>query len=222
MARRTKEEASLTRAKLLDAAELVFLEKGVSSASLNEIALRAGATRGAVYWHFRDKLDLFYAMLERVTLPMEHAAYSCEPESTPLEGLECVRNMISTVLKQVERDDRTCRVFEILLNKVEYVGELSAIRERNSVAMMRFGKRIEECLRVAQCQQKTCTSIELAGSALALRAMVDGLIRSWLLSRGAFELERLGISALNAYLVGLGFEVDACSNKPGSVKVMRQ
>ena len=71
MARRTKENAIATRSSLIDAAEQVFCEKGVSRASLSDIAQAAGATRGAIYWHFKDKLDLFGAMMDRVTLPLE-------------------------------------------------------------------------------------------------------------------------------------------------------
>ncbi|MBY0410356.1 MAG: TetR family transcriptional regulator, partial [Burkholderiaceae bacterium] len=57
MARRTKEDANATRTRLIDAAESVFLQKGVSRASLNDIARAAGTTRGAIYWHFKDKVD---------------------------------------------------------------------------------------------------------------------------------------------------------------------
>ena len=71
MARKTKEDAEITRGRLLDAAEQVFYERGVSGASLADVAQCAGLTRGAVYWHFKDKLDLFDAMLQRVTLPIE-------------------------------------------------------------------------------------------------------------------------------------------------------
>lgn len=71
MARRTKKDALLTRSALLDAAECLFQERGVSRTSLADIARAAGVTRGAVYWHFKDKADLFGAMLERVTLPLE-------------------------------------------------------------------------------------------------------------------------------------------------------
>ena len=71
MARRTKEDADATRQALLDAAEAVFYAKGVGRASLAEIAQAAGATRGAIYWHFKDKVDLFNAMMDRVTLPLE-------------------------------------------------------------------------------------------------------------------------------------------------------
>ena len=50
--RRTKEDAQLTREVLLDAAEVLFAQRGVSRTSLQEIAKAAGMTRGAVYWHF--------------------------------------------------------------------------------------------------------------------------------------------------------------------------
>ena len=46
MVRRTKEDAVATRNSLLDAAERVFYDKGVSRASLGDIAQAAGATRG--------------------------------------------------------------------------------------------------------------------------------------------------------------------------------
>lgn len=54
MARRTKEEAEETRIQILDAAERVFYDKGVSRASLAEIASDAGVSRGAIYWHFEN------------------------------------------------------------------------------------------------------------------------------------------------------------------------
>ena len=57
MVRRTKEDAVATRNSLLDAAERVFYDKGVSRASLGDIAQAAGATRGAIYWHFKDNAD---------------------------------------------------------------------------------------------------------------------------------------------------------------------
>ena len=62
MVRRTKEEAQETRNRILDAAERVFVERGVGRSSLNEIATAAGVTRGAIYWHFQDKADVFNAM----------------------------------------------------------------------------------------------------------------------------------------------------------------
>ena len=77
MPRRTKPDALATRCKLLDTAEHLFHLEGVSGTSLQDIALHAGSTREAIYWHFKDKAELFNAMMERVMLPME-AAFSIE------------------------------------------------------------------------------------------------------------------------------------------------
>ena len=71
MARRTKMEAEQTREQIIDAAEELFLTRGVARATLEQIAQAAGVTRGAIYWHFRDKDDLFEAMQARAALPQE-------------------------------------------------------------------------------------------------------------------------------------------------------
>lgn len=83
MARRTKEEAQATRVQILDAAERVFHAQGVSRASLAEVAKEAGVSRGAIYWHFENKIDLFQAMLERLRLPLEELARASESEDEP-------------------------------------------------------------------------------------------------------------------------------------------
>ena len=74
MARRTKAEAQATRNALIDAAERLFDSQGVSRTSLQDIAQAAGATRGAIYWHFKDKADLFNAMMERATAHLDDMA----------------------------------------------------------------------------------------------------------------------------------------------------
>ena len=129
MARRTKEDAVATRNGLIDAAEQVFREKGVSRASLSDIAQAAGATRGAIYWHFKDKVDLFNAMMDRVTLPLEQGYGEFESSTCP-DPVQRLRAVMALVLRGVASDERTRRVFEIALYKVEYVSELVGVRDR--------------------------------------------------------------------------------------------
>jgi len=109
MARRTKVDADATRQALLDAAERVFYERGVARASLAEIAQAAGATRGAIYWHFKDKVDLFNAMMDRVTLPLEVACGIDAPVSTE-DPLGRVRGMVQQLLEVMVNDPHTRRV----------------------------------------------------------------------------------------------------------------
>lgn len=75
--RRTKEDSEKTRTAILLAAEELFLEKGVSHTSLEQIARAAGVTRGAVYWHFQNKAHLFNEMLNQVRLPPEQLTGAC-------------------------------------------------------------------------------------------------------------------------------------------------
>ncbi|MDS7773050.1 TetR family transcriptional regulator, partial [Klebsiella oxytoca] len=55
MARKTKQQALETRQHILDVALRLFSQQGVSSTSLAAIAKAAGVTRGAIYWHFKNK-----------------------------------------------------------------------------------------------------------------------------------------------------------------------
>lgn len=57
--RKTKEDAELTRQQLLKAAFQLFLENSYDRTSLEEICKRAEVTRGAAYWHFKNKYEIF-------------------------------------------------------------------------------------------------------------------------------------------------------------------
>jgi AcrR family transcriptional regulator len=62
------------REALLEAAAEVFAQRGYRDASVDEIAVRAGYSKGAVYWHFAGKDDLFFALLdERVDRPIRES-----------------------------------------------------------------------------------------------------------------------------------------------------
>ena len=58
MARKTKQEAEITRNAILNAAIQVLLTRGIARTHLDDIAREAGLTRGAIYWHFANKADL--------------------------------------------------------------------------------------------------------------------------------------------------------------------
>lgn len=63
--KKTKEKAEETKNKILSCALKLFSEKGFRAAKLSDVAKAAGVTRGAIYWHFKDKNHLFYEILEQ-------------------------------------------------------------------------------------------------------------------------------------------------------------
>ena len=212
MARRTKEEALATRHKLLDAAEHLFQAQGVSRTSLQDIARRAGATRGAIYWHFKDKADLFNAMMERVTLPMEESfdQEGADPQeaadvSANANALDRIRRATVNALKQIVNDTQTRRVFEVATQKVEYVEELQAVRLRHLAVRNGFLKRCEQSIDLASRHTALKLSMPASVAAQGFHALIDGLIQNWLLDPEAFDLLEVGQCVMNVYLGGLGF-----------------
>src|SRR5271167_1311676 len=126
MARKTKVQAADTRERLLDAAEAVFCAHGVAKTSLTTVAAAAGVTRGAVYWHFKDKADLFAAMCQRATLPFDAMLDRVEPQPED-DPLGAVRTLAVATLTRLANDSRTQAVFEVVFDKAELTGELAAI-----------------------------------------------------------------------------------------------
>lgn len=207
MVRRTKAEAEATRNTLLDAAEHLFQVRGVSRTSLNDIAQAAGTTRGAIYWHFKDKADLFNAMMERVTLPFEETM-SCVGKRAALEEgdpLQPMREAIAQALHKTATDEQTRRVFEIATLQVEYSEEMHAVRERHLQVRNQCVQQTADILRAAVKKTGTTLPIPLGSAAIGLHVVIDGLIQNWLLDPGAFDLEVCGARVVNTYLQGLGF-----------------
>jgi len=200
MARNTKEEAQLTRSRLLDAAERMFERHGVSGTSLQDIAAEAGVTRGAIYWHFRDKADLFNAMMERVTLPLEEAGRIGE---AGVRSVAQMRASFIDVLHRIVADAQLQRVFSIAIHKVEYVGELEAVRERHLGVRDECLADVERTLRGAMRRGELPKQVAPRAAALGLHALFDGLLQNWMLDPAGFELVKTGTQVLDAYLRGL-------------------
>lgn len=205
MVRRTKEEALATRHKLLDAAEHLFQAQGVSRTSLQDIARRAGATRGAVYWHFKDKADLFNAMMERVTLPLEQAFQERLGQEGQTDPLARIRSGVGEALVRIASDPQTRRVFEVATHKVEYVDELVEVRRRHLKSRSDFLVQVERGFLAAAQRHGVQLPVSAATAAQGLHAIIDGLIQSWLLESADFDLVTLGQDVVNVYLCGLGF-----------------
>ena len=201
MARRTKQDAQATRDHLLDTAERVFLERGVSRTSLHDLAAAAGVTRGAIYWHFQDKADLFNAMMNRVSLPMEQALdRSADPSVDPLAQL---RALLIGVLEKLVADPQVHRVFEIAMHKVEYVDEMSEVRKRHLAVRNDCMANVTRALSTAMEQRQIAPRMSPADAAIGLHALIDGLIQNWILDPQAFDLRQVGEQVLDAYLRGM-------------------
>lgn len=203
MARCTKEEALATRDRLLDAAECVFAEKGVSRTSLSDIAIAAGVSRGAIYWHFKNKADLFNAMMERTTMPMEDALHQIGHD-TGQDPLDELRRAILDAMQKISTDERTRRVFEVATLKVEYVDELLAVQQRQQRVQAEVLQQTEYSIREGAMRRSVVLNVTPAVAAQGFNALVVGLIHNWLLAPRPGQLITVAETAIDVYLLGLG------------------
>jgi len=206
MARCTKEEAFATHEQLLDAAERVFYEQGVSRTSLQAIAEAAGVSRGAIYWHFKNKADLFSAMMARITLPME-TTLQCIGADDGRDPLEALQHAILDAMKKISSDERTRRVLEVATLKVEYVDELLAVKARQLQTQTEAVQRMALSLQDTGMRQAVMLPVSPLVAAQGLHALVVGLIHTWLLAPQAFALVNVAEVSIRAYLTGLGLTV---------------
>lgn len=200
--RRTKEEAEQTRDQILDAAETLFFERGVAHTSLEQIARAAGVTRGAVYWHFRDKADLFAAMQKRVRLPQEDVLEELAENGTS-DPLETLRESCKGALATIARDERRQRVCCILMHRCEYVEEMGepAMRQlRNKEHMIALLIRIFETAQKLGTLAPRWTPLT---AALGLHGLMHGLISDWVNGTIPHDLAEYGPVCVDGFFAAI-------------------
>jgi TetR/AcrR family acrAB operon transcriptional repressor len=127
MGRKTKEEAEATRRNILRAALDVLSEKGYSRATFVDIAKRIGMTKGAVYWHFKNKPSLLAALMHEMREREEALVAEEISEVTSLDDLKAY--LLSRM--RVLTEDPECRKFGffVLLQMEWSVEVMAAVRE---------------------------------------------------------------------------------------------
>lgn len=202
MVRKTKVEAAMTREQLLDAAERVFRERGVAKTSLAEVAAAAGVTRGAVYWHFRDKADLFGAMCERATLPLDAMLVEATAKTRD-DPLGAVRAVAVLALTRLATDPRAQAVFEVIFHKTEMTGELAEIAGRQERDRCDCLSNVESILEQAVTRGQLPADTDTALATRLLHAYVSGIMRQWVLDKDAYDLAARAPSLVDTIVAGL-------------------
>ncbi|WP_311195329.1 TetR family transcriptional regulator [Suttonella sp. R2A3] len=169
--RRTKAEAEQTRQSLLDAALALFSEQGYESTSLAEIARTAGTTRGAIYWHFKNKADMLNALSEAHTQELFAAI---EPSGDHEKTWDV---LIERLIRLSENmyDNPPHRQFCLLLQQEAQHPDSQAIFTRFETS---WNTLLTSAIRHSQAQHETPQDIDVQWAIFQIGTMMAGIIRN--------------------------------------------
>ena len=184
--RRTPEQAEQTRLKVIDAGLRLFSRHGYSGTTLAMIAKDAGMSRGPIYWHFKNKDELFEAVIAYSQTPLQ-ALVDTARADTP-DPVDRLSSFIMGWFDLLVDDKRHRQSFEILMNKTELTQRMARTvrRERE---LTRAIIELFETL-IGQARQHGLLPEGDPAPALALQTYtyLMGVTQTWLFAPRLFSL----------------------------------
>ncbi len=210
MARRTKEEAQQTRCHIMSTALNLFCSHGLAKTSLTDIARAADLTRGAIYWHFKNKEELFVSLWEELCQPLSHQLDACVAEQEP-NPLGKLRSFLKEVLVKISTNPAHQQMFTIMFNLESLEGEAISLREHMRGQAANFFRDLEITLTNAIRQGQLPKTLDTQRAATLLHCTLDGYIINWL-----HFPERINLTREADFLLDSLFTLIALPNGPAT------
>jgi TetR/AcrR family acrAB operon transcriptional repressor len=189
--RRTKAEAAETRCSIVDAAEKLFFEKGVANSTLDEIATAAGVTRGAIYWHFESKSDLFLELYNAAQLPRVNMTDVDDLDGSGRDPLLVVETMACDWLKMLAQDRQRQRLLSILL-RTNFTEEFKPVMDELEKLDQEHTQHLEAILIEGEKQGCLATNWTPRSASRTFKWLMKGICWDWLLFGQKFDLAEDG------------------------------
>ncbi|WP_322799094.1 TetR/AcrR family transcriptional regulator [Thermoflexus sp.] len=194
-----KQQREETRRRIIEAAFRVFVRKGFKGTSNREIAREAGISPGLIYWYFRNKEDLFQAVVETKSLvfPLQQMAQTMR-EASPREFLSRVMELGAALA----RDPAMNAAMQLLLPEAI---RNERVRRVFVARAVRPGLRaIADYLAVQQAKGLLRPLDPRIGAQLWMGLLLSQILLSRLLRiRSPAPLDRLLAESLEVYLYGV-------------------
>ncbi|WP_320720688.1 acrEF/envCD operon transcriptional regulator [Enterobacter sp. 296B2] len=224
MARKKKEEAQQTRQQLIEAAIGQFATRGVASTTLTDIADAAKVTRGAVYWHFNSKAEIFNAIWEQ-QLPLRDIIRDRLSFSESDDPLLMLREQFITALQYIAHEPRQCALLQILYHKCEFTSDMiseNEIRKRIWFNYDFLRVTLENCI----SQNIISSQVNVELTMIVFHGFFSGIIKNWLMNTDSFNLYQQAPALVDSILATLPVlrvsPRDDYSSAPGNISPRAQ
>jgi TetR/AcrR family fatty acid metabolism transcriptional regulator len=190
-----------TKDKILKAAEHVFAEKGYHATLVDEIAESSETSKGAIYFHFPSKEEIFFALMARfANAVIKEIEEAIAKEKGALAKIESALNrVLSTLVKHK-------RLAKLLLIHGHGLG--SAFEEQRLQIYERFAQVVEKHLEEAVAEG-SIPPLDIEITAHAWLGAISELVIRWLYTGKPEPLERTQPVLTRLFLRGIGAETFA-------------
>lgn len=200
MPRRPRSEQVDVREQLLDAALHEFSTRGYHDATVDDVAARAGVSKGAVYWYFDNKLALLMAIyrreIGRLTARLgEVAGDEGRPAVARLESL-----IVTGLVYYADHPDLGNLVKVMLLPGSRELGDEIAGVAREEY---RRGREMVDVLFEQAARQGDVDPSKAAVAGSMLMALLDGLMFQWAIDPDAVPLREMAPAVARSALEGI-------------------
>jgi TetR/AcrR family acrAB operon transcriptional repressor len=199
--KKTKEEAALTRQALLDAALKTFCKKGYSGTSLETVAKEAGMTRGAIYWHFKNKFQLLTAVImmayEKAKVRVDRVLQS------PQGPLQKIRRLLRELFLIVAEEKEFKVIEEVLLFKVEKKKELKRLYDEHMEKVKEMKEILKRLVEEGIAAGEFDDGIAPDTVVVAMLSYVGGIKTAWLSDRTSFSTKENAQNLADIFINGI-------------------
>lgn len=196
--RQTKAEMALTREALLDAAETLFWEQGAVNTAVLDIARTAGLTRGAFYYHFKDKAAVFEALLARARAHEVDLPVGVDGDDS--DALDTLRAFCLGVLERFVEDRVRQRMFGIVMQRRDALGDLEPLAQERRDEICRSSHAYQRLLERAASGGRLSPAWTPQIAATTLYSTLMGLLDQWLRAPERFDVCSVGVACINQLL----------------------
>ena len=204
MVRRTKEEAEQTRDAILDSALDVFYEKGFSRTTFDEIAKRINLTKGAIYWHFRNKVDLLAMLMKKKFSEKHQKTWEGYPKPKTLKELRKLFEILC-VSTETDYDFRKFLffvIFQMEWSEVVTAKVVEQIREIIDYPWL----ELKETLTLIQKSGEIASNIDIDELTSIISFLWRGTLNSYISKRHPFGLTKTVLAGFDLIMDGIKTE----------------
>jgi TetR/AcrR family acrAB operon transcriptional repressor len=195
--RKTKEEALKTRSTILKNAMKVFLEKGYAKSTLEDIAKMGGNSRGAVYWHFKNKTEILEVLITK--FDDRFMKMKDEILSNDLTPMEKIVQAININLLALYREKEFRDFIELTWFRTESNQNSSLHKSKESIANL-FNDTIAALIEEAADKGYMRDGLDAKIAALSITSLITGIFRGYFVMPDKLMVEDSGMALVNSYL----------------------